>query len=230
MRPWRPGRSSPLEGSQPGDVDPVPAGLNLVAHHPWRDRNVADTSDTSIRPSKSLITPGGIATCVAFGWGVWRRWSLITPGGIATPWTQRRLPRTRSRSSPLEGSQHGRRGRFRVLHAGVAHHPWRDRNLAQQLPIVGDQRSLITPGGIATWPSRTRCRRSPRVAHHPWRDRNLFHLPGQHARNPVAHHPWRDRNANQPARHTAATHRSLITPGGIAKGPEKPLLRGILIS
>ena len=83
-RPWRRcwGRSSPLEGSQPG-LGSALAGPPGVAHHPWRDRNWHRPHRCTTCPW-SLITPGGIATRGAAGTGRLPNQSLITPGGIAT--------------------------------------------------------------------------------------------------------------------------------------------------
>ena len=211
----RPGRSSPLEGSQ------LRAGLGLAGPRGSRSSPL-EGSQPEVQHAltgfgQSLITPGGIATrrrLPGFRHGPpvahhpWRDRnpcsarvsksgpaSLITPGGIATPRHGRRPAGRARRSSPLEGSQHvalHRLGRHRA-------------------------ESLITPGGIATRPSPAAGPPRPRVAHHPWRDRNTVPRAGRRGRcwgrsSPlegsqlqldgidalvvvqVAHHPWRDRN------------------------------------
>ena len=105
------------------------------AHYPWRDRNADHRGATLPELDRSLITPGGIAT---------RHHARISRSS------------TRVRSLPLEGSQLWRT--VRALRSVVV----------RSLPLEGSQqerggrirdgeadRSLITPGGIAT-PSATR--------------------------------------------------------------------------
>jgi len=161
-----------------------------VAHHPWRDRNYCQRAG------------GTCSSRVAH-----HPWRDRNTTSSSTP------PSSRSRSSPLEGSQHmwiDDEG----LYTQVAHHPWRDRN-----------------------PSSSVATCNPSVAHHPWRDRNAdashraatagsLITPGGIATScgwtrlsppRVAHHPWRDRNQLFRGR-THATNWSLITPGGIATG------------
>ena len=165
-------RSLPLEGSQRVQASVVRALGIEFAHYPWRDRNSCGRAWTLSSGSRSLITPGGIATTsrrrVADSWSG----SLITPGGIATePRRTFRFPKTGSlitpggiatlhprsrrqsppqvRSLPLEGSQHVVWGDV-TGGSGFAHYPWRDRN-----PMM-----LDNPGPAA------------KFAHYPWRDRN----------------------------------------------------------
>mgnify|MGYP007019860693 CR=1 FL=1 len=167
--------------------------------------------------SKSLITPGGIATATAYRF----------PGG-----------RTR-RSSPLEGSQPGVVSAMGG-HLLVAHHPWRDRNYAhssagaphrmrRSSPLEGSQRrhgvlkrsrgdgrssplegsqlvadELAKRGDLARRSSplegsqqdedgRPRApfqgRSSPLEGSQP------VQITRQHHAVAVAHHPWRDRNS-----------------------------------
>jgi len=141
------GRSSPLEGSQ-RDALP-PGGLQGLGRSSPLEGSQLEDPAADVHPPASLITPGGIATQMAVVRGQ-RVMSLITPGGIAT-------------RSPLA---------FLRVRSGVAHHPWRDRNI--------------------TTPTATARRRS--VAHHPWRDRNSKNFTHAVTRPEVAHHPWRDRN------------------------------------
>ena len=188
-------RSLPLEGSQRlSRGDAVLGGE--VRSLPLEGSQLSGSACSGLRPSRSLITPGGIATwsrafVLLSGAG-----SLITPGGIATLNTKPLCRgEHRVRSLPLEGSQHPRRVRRVGFFRRFAHYPWRDRNRdlgnrrqppgpVRSLPLEGSQRevggqrlnlspgSLITPGGIAT---RRACRpkwRRPPFAHYPWRDRN----------------------------------------------------------
>gem|GEM_PF-6102930 len=119
-------RSSPLEGSQPEEqpeevtaIAPAslitPGGIattrgsrcrtagHWVAHHPWRDRNSRAMYRSTGVPA-SLITPGGIATLAG-------RPRPAIRGVAHHPWRDRNPSRStasrhsRSRSSPLEGSQ-----------------------------------------------------------------------------------------------------------------------------
>jgi hypothetical protein len=120
-----------------------------VAHHPWRDRNPAArppeqpptrrssplegsqhlSTWAKVNDTKSLITPGGIATSSA---KMIRRGSFLCRSSSLegsqpdqhpdhTTWSA-------GRSSPLEGSQL-EPAELQRERQPVAHHPWRDHSL-----------------------------------------------------------------------------------------------------
>ncbi len=147
LRITKPGRSSPLEGSQHGD--PAQTAISYL----------------------SLITPGGIATDGGGDAGDGLFGSLITPGGIATALADGPgLPRDRRRSSPLEGSQHaghghrpGGRVQSLITPGGIATSARGSRPgcACRSSPLEGSQQATVTTWTRTWW-----------VAHHPWRDRN----------------------------------------------------------